>query len=285
MPNDRSGRFRWFLFSGGRFPLGGLAIVIACCLMNHTSALSADPVTVRYAEGEVHGFLTLRTLDGALIAGGDLIQANHGGRVTSELAFHFKDGSLQDETTVFSQAGRLQLLSDHLVQKGPTFKHPVDVAINATTGLVTVHSQDDNGKEKVETETLKVPPDLVNGMVPILLKNIAPGTQSTSASMIVATPKPLLVTLAIRAEGEDSFSTGGISHKATRYDVKVDIHGVRGVLAPLVGKQPPDTHIWVLGGSSPAFVKSEGPACEGCPIWRTELTSPVWSESSKETTK
>jgi hypothetical protein len=285
MPTDRRRRFQWFALPGGRFRLSGIAIVLAWSITNHPSALSADPVTVRYAEGQVHGFLTLRTLDGAIIASGDLTQTDHGGRVTSELVFHFKDGSVQDETTVFSQTGRLRLLADHLVQKGPAFKHAVDVAINGTTGLVMVHSRDDNGKEKVETGTLKIPPDLVNGMVPILLKNMAPGTQSTSASMIVATPKPLVVTLAITAEGEDSFSTGGVSRKATRYDVKVDIHGVRGILAPLVGEQPPDTHVWVLGGSSPAFVKSEGPACEGCPIWRTELTSPVWSESSKETTK
>ena len=34
----------------------------------------------------------MRTLDGTLLANGDLIQAAHGGRVTSQLTFHFKDG-------------------------------------------------------------------------------------------------------------------------------------------------------------------------------------------------
>jgi hypothetical protein len=100
--------------------------------------------------------------------------------------------------------------------------------------------------------------------------------------MVVAAPKPLLVKLAISAEGEDWFLTGGARHKATRYVVKVDIGGVRGVVAPLVGKQPPDTRVWILDGSPPAFVKSEGPFCDGCPIWRTELVSPVGPVSGNQ---
>jgi hypothetical protein len=270
--------------AGGRLRFGIFAIVPALAAVSQLSALSQEPAVVRQTEGEIHAFLTLRTLDGAIIADGDVTQASHGSRVTSRVVFHFKDGSLQDETTVFSQSGHFHLLSDHLIQKGPTFKRQVDLSINGSSGLVTVRSKDEGGKEKVDTETMKLPPDLANGMIPILLKNIAPGEQSTSASMVVATPKPLLVKLAISAEGEDSFSTGGASHKATRYVVKVEIGGVKGALAPLVGKQPPDTQVWILGGTSPAFVKSEGPSCEGCPIWRMELANAVWQGGSKDTT-
>ncbi len=43
-----------------------------------------------------------------------------------------------------------------------------------------------------------------------------------------------------------------------------------------IGKQPPDIHVWVLGGEAPAFVKMEGPLFYGGPIWRIELASPVW---------
>jgi hypothetical protein len=264
--------------------LGFLAIGLTWVATSHSSPGPADPAAVRFTEGQIHGFLTLKTLDGALIADGDETQVSHGDRVTTQLVFHFKDGSLQDETTVFSQRGHFHLLTDRLIQKGPTFKHPMEIAVDGATGVVTVHAQDEKGKEKVETATLKMPPDLANGMVPVLLMNLAAGAQSTSASMVVAAPKPTLVTLDIAKEGEDSFRTGGAPHKAIRYDIKVEIPGVRGVIAPLVGKQPPDTHVWILSGSSPAFVKSEGPACEGCPIWRTELASPVWPESGTETT-
>jgi hypothetical protein len=227
-------------------------------------------------EGELHGFLVLRTLDGVTIADGDLTQSTHGGKVTSRLVFHFKDGSLQDETTVFVQRGNFRLLADHLVQKGPAFKHPMDVSIDGSTGAVTVRYRDDDGKEKTATRRLTLPPDLANGMVPILLKNISPDVKSTSVSMVAATPKPELVRLLITPDGGDAFSTGAASREATRYRVKVDIGGIRGALAPVVGKQPPDTHVWILGGNFPAFLKSEGPMFESGPIWRTELVSPVW---------
>ena len=83
----------------------------------HPASLLADPVAVRHTEGIVHGFLTLRTLDGTLIANGDLIQLARGERVTSRLVFRFTDGSLRDETSVFSQRGTFRLISNHLVQK------------------------------------------------------------------------------------------------------------------------------------------------------------------------
>ncbi len=232
-------------------------------------------MAVRHLEGEVHGFVVLRTLDGAIVADGDSLQVAKGDRVTSRLVYHFKDGSVQDETVVFSQRGHFRLISDHLVQKGPAFKHPMDVSVDGATGMVTVHTGD-----KTETTHLDLPPDLANGMVPVLLKNLGPGSQSVELSMLVATPKPMLVKLLVTPQGEDSFVTGGASHKATRFNIKVDIGGLRGVVAPLVGKQPPDTQVWVLPGSFPTFVKSEGPLFEGGPIWRTELVSPAWPAHS-----
>ena len=38
-----------------------------------------------------------------------------------------------------------------------------------------------------------------------------------------------------------------------------------------MGKQPPDTHVWVLGGEAPAFVKLESSLYVGGPIWRIQL--------------
>lgn len=245
--------------------------VVAC-----VASLAADPVAVRQLEGELRGFLVLRGDDGAIVADGDLRQATHGSSVTSRLTFHFKDGSLQDETSVFSQRGQFRLLTDHLVQKGPAFKQPMDVSINTATGMVRVAYKDDQGRDKVDSKQLALPADLANGIVPILLKNLAPGAQTATFSMVVATPKPMIVKLAISAGGEDPFSTGGAGHKATRYVVKVDIGGIKGAVAPIVGKQPPDSHVWILGGDFPAFLKSDGPMFESGPIWRTELVSPAW---------
>jgi hypothetical protein len=101
--------------------------------------------------------------------------------------------------------------------------------------------------------------------------------------MVLASPKPIVVKLEIAVEGEDSFSIGALRLKATRYKIHVDIGGVKGVLASLVGKQPPDTRVWIAQGDCPGVVKSEGPSFEGGPIWVMELASPVWEERTSGT--
>jgi hypothetical protein len=240
---------------------------------------ASEPVRVRHTEGIVHGFLVLRTTDGKTIADGDLIQTARGNRVTGRLVFRFKDGSLHEETTVFAQARQFRLLSYHLVQKGPTFPRPLDMSINAVTGHITVRYTDDDGEQKIESERLELGPDVANGLILTLLKNVRADTPPDSFSFVGATPKPQLVKLAVSVAGREQFSTGSTARTATHYVLKVDIGGLKGVLAPLLGKQPPDSHVWILGGEAPAFVKSEQPLYFGGPIWRIELVSPAWPRS------
>jgi len=210
------------------------------------------------------------------MASGDLIQTSRGDRVTSRLVFHFKDGSVQDETAVFTQSGRFRLLTDHMFQRGPTFPHPMDVSIDAVNGHVTVRYREDDGKEETAEERMPLPPDLSNGIMLTLLKNIPPDAASTEVSMVAATPKPRLVKLAITRAGEDPFSAGEASHRATRFNVKIELGGLAGIIAPIIGKQPHDTSVWILEGEAPGFVRSEGQMYQGGPLWRIELASPVW---------
>lgn len=63
----------------------------------------ADPIPVRHEQGTIHGFLELRSEGGVVVASGDIVQFVRGDRITSETVFRFKDGSIDDETTVFSQ--------------------------------------------------------------------------------------------------------------------------------------------------------------------------------------
>jgi len=250
-----------------------IALMMACAAMLWPNALFADMIPVRHTEGLEHGFLVLRTLDGKAIADGQMMQDAHGDRVTSHLIFRFKDGSIYEETTTYSQHGTFRLLSDHLVQKGPSFKQPVDTLIDASTGQVKVRYTEDKGKEKVVAQRLELPPDVVNGLLFTLMKDLRPSVPRTTVSMVAITPKPLLVKLAITPNGEEPFTIGSFRHKAMHYVVKVEIGGAAGFLARLMGKQPPDTHVWVLGGEAPAFVKSEGPLYAGGPIWRIQLAT------------
>jgi len=244
------------------------------------AAVVAEPVRVRHTEGLVHGFLSLKSLDGTLLADGDLLQSAVGSRVTSRLVFHFKDGSLHDETAVYSQRQQFRLISDHLVQKGPSFPKPVDMRIDASSGQVVVRYDGERGEQKVASEQMKLPVDLANGLIMTLLKNARPDAPPKSVGMVAATPKPRLVTLEIASAGEEPFSTAGAGRKATHYIVHVDIGGLSGLIAPLVGKQPPDSHVWILGGDTPAFVKAEQPFFLGGDVWRIELASPLWPKST-----
>src|SRR5207249_9189558 len=85
-----------------------------------------EQVSVRHPEGLQHGFLALRTLEGKILADGELTQVAEGDRVTSHLTFRFKDGSLYQEASVFSQRGTFRLWSDRVIQKGPSFKQPME---------------------------------------------------------------------------------------------------------------------------------------------------------------
>ncbi len=96
-------------------------LVIFIVLLLPTSD-SAEVISVRHVEGVTFGFLVLRTVDGKAIAYGNLKQVVKGYLVTDELVFHFKDGSLYDEITNFTQKAKFRLVRDQVVQKGPSFK-------------------------------------------------------------------------------------------------------------------------------------------------------------------
>jgi hypothetical protein len=97
-----------------------------------------------------------------------------------------------------------------------------------------------------------------------------------SVSFVVATPKPRLVKLKMTVAGREPFSTIGSPHSATHYELKIDIGGFTGLMAHIAGKQPPNSHVWILEGEAPAFVRSRAQMFEGGPLWQTDLVSPVW---------
>jgi hypothetical protein len=226
-------------------------------------------------EGSIHGFLALRTMQGKILAAGDFVQVVRGDRIESRLVFRFRDGSVDDETSVFSQQGNFRLLNYRHVQKGPSFRNPMDVLINTSTGQVTVRFKD-KSDDKVETDRLDLPADLANGILINILKNIRHDTKEMKVSYLAATPKARLIRLSIAPQGEETFLIAGSRRKATRFVVKAELGGITGIIAPLLGKQPEDTLVWLVGGQAPVFVKSEGPLYVGGPIWRIEMTSPVW---------
>jgi hypothetical protein len=168
----------------------------------------------------------------------------------------FKDGSVYDDATTFSQRGAFRLLSDHLVQRGPSFKQPMEVSVETSSGQIAVRYKDQDGREKILKERRDLPSDVANGLLFTLVKHIQPNVPQTTVSILATTPKPRLVKLEILPEGHRAIASGNTKHE-TILVVKVRIGGVAGLFAPLLGKQPPDTHVWVLTGDAPAVVKLE----------------------------
>ena len=256
-----------------------VAAIFFICLLTRPQAL-ANPVHVLHTEGVVHGFLILRTPEGKTIASGDLFQTARNSHVTTRLEFRFTDGSLHEETAVFTQRGSFHLQSYYLLEKGPAFERPLEMWIDVAKNQVKVREMA-NGKNKISTDHMDLPDDLANGIVPILVKNVPSGPQELTVSLIAATPKPRMVRLRITPEGEDSFSVAGSQRKAKTFVAKVKIGGVAGAVVSLAGKQPPDTHFWISQGDAPTFLKSEGPIAANTPVWQIEVTCPVWPGTEK----
>jgi hypothetical protein len=256
--------------------IGFLAALVMWAVLFQPSIFWADQVSVRYTEGLLHGFLALRTLEGKTLAVGDLTQTAEGDRVTNKLSFKFKDGSVHEETTVFSQRTKFKVIEYHLIQKGPAFKRQLETSIDVPSGQITVHYTDQGEQEKVFNERMELEPDFANGMVPILVKNIQASSSHVTVSMIVTTPKPKLVKVAIIQQGEEPYLVGGIHRKAMHFVAKVELGPVAGVVAPLVGKQPADFQFWISSGDAPVFLRSEGRLYDGGPIWRIEQLTPAW---------
>jgi hypothetical protein len=234
-------------------------------------------VAVRHAQGSLHGFLALRSLDGTTIADGDETESIAGDRVTSRTTFHYRDGSTSDEIAVFSQHGVYRLVSYRIVNTGPAFDHTLTMDVDVPSGHAVVRTVDDHGKEKIDDQTIALPPDLCNGMLITLLQDVDAAKLPLTVPFLANTPSPRMVRLVISQAGTAPFHIGQTSRTAVDYVVKTEIGGVAGLIAPLIGKQPANGHVWILTGDSPVFVKAEAPTgAGGGPVLRIELTNPAW---------
>lgn len=233
----------------------------------------ARQIPVRHIEGVTFGFLVLRNLEGAALAYGDSKQVVKEGRVRTDMTFYFRDGSLYQEDTIYTQDHEFRVLSDHVVQRGPSFKQQLEFWLNAQTGGVKVVYLE-KGKEKQVTKRLEVPADVCNGIIFILLKNLDPSAAKTTVPLVVASPSPRVVKLNIFPEPENTAQVGFITYKAQHYRIHVEIGGVAGGVAPIVGKQPPDLQAWLIKSEAPTFLEFQAPLESGGTVWRMELGAP-----------
>ena len=242
------------------------ALLAVALLLGFGSVGSAEPVTVRYAEGVTRGFPVLRSVKGERLAQGELVQVARGDRVDSRLTFRFVDGSFYDEQVTFSQHGTFTLQSYRLVQRGPSFPEALDASFDRETERYTVrYKSDTESPEEVIKGKLSLPPDVYNGMLIMLVKNLPAGA-SEVVQIVAFTPKPRLVKMQLAPVADERVTIGDWPVTVTRYAIKPQL----GMFVSLLISDLPDVKCWVVGGEAPGFVRFEGPLYFMGPVWRID---------------
>jgi hypothetical protein len=216
------------------------------------------------------GFVTLTALDGKRLGDGEVSQVTTGAdRVISRLSLHLQDGSLHDETVVFSQKRVFKLVSYQLVQRGASFPEAVDVSLDMETGTYTLRKHNLNDDSSVATGHVDLPSDTYNGMTVTLLKNLDPNA-TVRVHMLDFLPKPKLYGVEVTPIEKETAHAGKLSRDAIHYALKPELGWFMKTLASLLGKLPPEYHFWLVKGKVPAFGRFEGPLYPNGPIWRIE---------------
>lgn len=256
-----------FTATSRRLLILGLALALA-------APAFAEPVPVKRRQEPMHRAFVLRSADGKVLATAEETAAAQGGRVHSRMTFRFRDGSLDDEEAVFTQGKAFHLISDHHIQKGPSFPTPLDAMIDVPSGTLTWHEQK-GGRDTIRTEHLRLPDDLANGIMPLLAENFPPGSTAMKVSWVAIDIRPLLVTLSVTPAGTETVDPDGVSEKASEYTIHPELPSMLSLLARVVDRQPADIHIWVTDEAQPSFVRLVGPFYAPGPLWTVEPTGPA----------
>jgi hypothetical protein len=251
------------------------ALVVVLGLLLAPIAASAAPVAMRFPEGPAHGFITLSDLATEKPIGhGEVIQWNERRAIASRLVIRFDDGSLYDEIVRFEQRPAFRVLSYQLTQKGPSFPDDSRIEFDRS-GKYNVRQKPHGEDEKTASGTTEIPDDVSNGMTSVLAKNLPSGA-AAATHLMTFTPEPLVLDLAISRDGAAKYSVGGVASEARRFLIKPTVPGVKGVLAAVAGKQPPEVHMWIAPEPAPVLVRFEGALFVNGPPWLIELSAPRW---------
>lgn len=243
---------------------------------------AAAPIDVRYAEGVTHGFLVVRAIAGDVLGEGDLLQVvrppghpQGPEGVESRLVLRFRDGSLYEETALFSQQGVFTLLAYKLRQRGPSFPMELEVSLTreGEKGRYEVRSRAPGEEHRQDSGVVDMPADVYSGMLTMLVKNLARGVSET-VHVLAFGPKPMLVQVEMAPAGEERISAGERRVSATHFVLTPKLGVVRGTIARIIGKNPAPYHCWIVTGDVPAFVNIDGALFPGGPVWRIETASP-----------
>jgi hypothetical protein len=141
-----------------------------------------------------------------------------------------------------------------------------------------ISTSHEDGKVEREEGRLDLPADVYNGMPVLLAKNLR-ADETVTVHLVAFTPKPRLIGLRIGRASTDTVRFGTQTTPVAHFVLHPELGALTGFFARLLGKHPPDSHIWVLTDQVPAFVRFEGPLYTG-PVWQILLVAPTWPANS-----
>jgi hypothetical protein len=236
-----------------------------------STAAPAEQISVKHIQLARHEFMVARSETGKIIARVEFTEDVQGDEVTMRLTHRFVDGSIDDETTTFTQRGTFRLVRNHHIQQGPFFAKPIDFAVEAATGIATSRTVDKNGKIHVESEHINLPDDLANGFVGTLLLNVPPNTAPFRVGILAPVFGGRLIQILISPEGEQPLQKSGQNLNATVFRIHPELGGILGMIAKLLGLQPKDVMVWVREGEKPAVMRVVGQLGGSGPVLSSEL--------------
>ena len=246
-------------------------LVAALLAITLNRAAHAEQIPVKHVQSPLHRYMVARSEAGKTIANVEFSQVVQSGEVTMRLTYRFVDGSIDDETTRYTQHGRFRLVRDHHVQRGPFFAKPVDFTVDAATGMVTSRTIDRNGKLHIDNRHMGLPDDLANGIVGTLLLNVPSNAAPFRVGMLAPVGGGRLIRLLISPQDEQPVHLAGQILKATVFRVHPELGGIVGVIARLLGLQPKDVMVWVLEGEEPAVAVIVGQLGGSGPVVSSDL--------------
>ena len=190
----------------------------------------------------------------------------------AEIATYLRDKGFE-ETVAFTQRDVFTMLSYHLLQRGPAFAMDLDVRLTRSGDYRVTTTSHKVGRRKHYSGKLDLPPDIYNGMVITIAKNLSAGI-TTTVHIVAFTPKPRLIGLEMTGANAPPTMVGERAERTVRFTLKPQLGPLLNFFARLFGKLPPDSHAWIVTQDVPAFVRFEGPMYFG-PVWRIDLIGPA----------
>jgi hypothetical protein len=219
--------------------------------------LSADrggPVPVRHALGTLHGFPSMSSAEGRVIADGELTQEVKGHRVMVHARWRFADGLVAEERDELRAGETLSQERFSWVETrgGQELRR---FEVDFSSGEAAATTLDGKGQPKREHARLDLPRDGAFAGYGVALAasqlGLPPGARA-ELTLVAFTPGPRAVRLEVRREGEEAIPVAGRHVPCDRYT----LHPVLPFPLRLV-VHPKDAHLWFTRAAPPGLVRAE----------------------------